>query len=223
MLVGATGDAQSVRVLLDVQRALTGDAEAAQRLSGTVTDTHADPVDAAQAALGLAQLAWQEQRYDDVLTRLDAVTHIAGGPSYVVPQARVVARSAAATLSLRVAAARSPHALALADARAVELLRLARDEALSIMDTPVLGSCALAGAELAAHRGEVDTARELAALGARLGANVVYQFQDGPSDRLAAALRIAPAADQWRDEPVADRRTAGRVGGGRDRRVAAAR
>jgi hypothetical protein len=202
-LVGATGDAQSVRVLLDVQRALTGDAEARRRLDGTLTDVHADPVDAAQAALGLSQLAWQEQRLDDVLTGLAAVIRLADGPSYVVPQARVVARSAAATLSLRVAAARATAAPSGTDERAAGLLRLARDEALSILDTPVLGSCALAAAELAAHRGEVDAARELAALGARLGANVVYQFQDGPSERLAAALAGAPAPDRWRDEPLA--------------------
>lgn len=220
VLIGAAGDAASVRVLLDGQRALDGDAEARERLARTAVDPRADPVDAAQAGLGLAQLAWQEARYDDVLDRLDAVARITASPPYVVPQARVVARSAAASLLLRVSDVRGRAApadsAAVADpvpaatagtttatvARATDLLRLARVEALSTMDIPVLGSCVLAAAELAAHLDRPELARELAGLGARLGASVIYQFQDAPSDRLAAVLAAAPAPTGWQDGPI---------------------
>ena len=56
-LVGAMQDVRSIRVMLDVQRALGGDDDALTRLREVTTSTQVDDVDAAQALLGLAHVA----------------------------------------------------------------------------------------------------------------------------------------------------------------------
>ncbi|WP_328537984.1 BTAD domain-containing putative transcriptional regulator [Streptomyces sp. NBC_00344] len=189
-LVGAARDAGSVRVLLDIQLALAGDQDAALRLREASTSGEVKEVGTAQAHLGLAQLAWQQERYDAALTHAESAMRIADETDLPVPQALTVFRVAVAVLRLRVSVALlSPDAQRQADARAVTLLTLARDEAVSSDDMPMLGSWALGGAALAAHRGDEVRARELWAAGMRLGANVAPLFQQGHyGERLAAAL-----------------------------------
>jgi hypothetical protein len=67
-------------------------------------------------------------------------------------------------------------------------LRLAGSPAISAGDVPTLGAWVMAGADLAAHRGELATARELWALAMRLGARVVYPLQEGYRPPLLEAL-----------------------------------
>ncbi|MFI6761487.1 BTAD domain-containing putative transcriptional regulator [Micromonospora sp. NPDC050417] len=196
-LVGAAQDARSVRVLLDVQLALTGDPEAERRLRETAAPGQAaEEFDAAQASLGLAHLAWQRERYDEVLAYADAVTRVVAGSTRPQPQPRVVFRVAVSVLHLRVASVR-PGSGDDADAHATALLTLARDEAMSSKDLPVIGAWALGGAELAAHRGDVPTTLELWALGTRIGTNIGLLLPPGESERLTAAL-----GDEERREPL---------------------
>ncbi|GAA3955377.1 BTAD domain-containing putative transcriptional regulator [Actinoplanes auranticolor] len=184
-LLGATQDARSIRVLLDVQQALAGDPDAEHRLRALATSRQADDNDAAQAYLGLAHLAWQRQRYDEALAYGDAVTRTVAASADPAPQPRVICRVAVAVLHLRVAEAQpAPEA----DAYAVTLLRLARDEALTNNDNPLLGTWALGGAELAAGRGADETARELWVLGMRIGANIGNLSPPGEGGRLRAVL-----------------------------------
>ncbi|MEU4479071.1 BTAD domain-containing putative transcriptional regulator [Micromonospora sp. NPDC023966] len=205
-LIGATQDARSIRVRLDVQRALAGDPEAERRLGETATADQAEEVEIAQARLGLAHLAWQRERYDDVLAHADGVTRTLAGWAGPPPQPRVILRVAVAVLHLRVAEVR--HASGDdADAHAAALLRLARDEALSSRDLPVIGALAVGGAELAAYRGDVGAARELSALGIRIGAHDMTFFPPGDGERLDAALgdeeQREPLLAAWRERPVA--------------------
>ena len=62
-------------------------------------------------------------------------------------------------------------------------------------DMPVLGSYALGAAELAAYRDDLGSARELWAIGMRLGANVTLLFQLGLGARLAEALGDTDSRD----------------------------
>jgi hypothetical protein len=206
-LVGATEDARSIRVLLDVQLALKGDPEAAQRLEEAAADAHAEPMDTGQARLGLAQLAWQSEQYDVALAHARAVAQIAADAPTAMAQVRIVFRVVALIIELRVAAIR-PELAPDAAARAVQLLVLAGEEAIPLLDSPVLGSWALAGAELAAYRGEPERARELWSLGVRLGANIRSLFSPEYSDRLVAALDDEDGRDavraRWRDGSVPD-------------------
>ncbi|WBB68390.1 BTAD domain-containing putative transcriptional regulator [Micromonospora sp. WMMD812] len=205
-LVGATQDARSIRVRLDVQLALAGDPEAERRLGETATAGQAEEVEIAQARLGLAHLAWQRERYDEVLVHADGVTRVLAGWVGPPPQPRVILRVAVAVLHLRVAEVRR-SAGDDADAYAVALLRLALDEALSSRDLPVIGALAMGGAELAAYRGDVGVARELSALGIRIGAHDRTFFPPGAGERLNAALgdegRREPLLAAWRERPVA--------------------
>ncbi|WP_405097463.1 BTAD domain-containing putative transcriptional regulator [Micromonospora sp. NBC_01412] len=209
-LVGATQDARSIRVRLDMQRALAGDPEAERRLSERATAGQAEESEIAQARLGLAHLAWQRERYDEVLAHADEVIRCLAGWTGPPPQPRVLLRVAVAVLHLRVAEARrvpGGDADAHAHAHAVALLRLARDEALSSRDLPVIGALVVGGAELAAHRGDVAAARELAALGTRLGANDRTFFPPEGGERLNAALgdeeQREPSLAAWRERPIA--------------------
>ncbi|WP_433724268.1 ATP-binding protein [Actinoplanes sp. CA-051413] len=184
-LVGATQDARSIRVLLDVQQALAGDPDAEHRLRVLATSGQADDNDAAQAYLGLAHLAGRRGRYDEALAYGDAVSRTVEASADRSPQTRVVCRVAVAVLRLRVAQAQPIPG---ADADAVAMLRLARDEALPVHDNPLLGIWALGGAELAAFRGADATARDLWTLGMRIGANVGSLFPPGEDGRLDAVL-----------------------------------
>jgi hypothetical protein len=72
---------------------------------------------------------------------------------------------------------------------AADTLRRLRAEVLGSHDRPLLGAWAMGGAELAAHCGDPATARELWALGMRVGgSNVSRIFPQGRGERLAAAL-----------------------------------
>ncbi|MFK3984867.1 BTAD domain-containing putative transcriptional regulator [Micromonospora sp. NPDC050397] len=204
-LVGAAQDARSIRVLLDVQLALGGDPEAERRLRETATPGQADEMDAAQASLGLAHLACRRERYDEVLDHADAVVRVVAGSTDPQPQPRVVLRVAVAVLYLRVAPAR-PDLAYDADARVTALLTLTREEALSSNDLPVIGTWALGGAELAAYRDDPETARELWALGTRVGSNIGMFVPPREGERLSAALgdeeQREPLLAGWRDRPV---------------------
>ncbi|MEU8184260.1 BTAD domain-containing putative transcriptional regulator [Micromonospora sp. NPDC049044] len=205
-LIGATQDARSIRVRLDVQLALAGDREAERRLSETAAPGEAEAVDAAVACLGLAHLAWQRERYDEAEAYGDGVVRILAGWTGPPPQARAMLRVAEAVLRLRVAQVR-PVPAENADARAVAALIVARDEALSSNDLPVIGAWAQGGAELAAHRNDVTTARELFALATRTGTHAGTFFPPGDPERLNAALgdeeQREPLLAVWRGRPVA--------------------
>jgi predicted ATPase/DNA-binding SARP family transcriptional activator len=207
-LIGAAQDARSIRVLLDVQLALAGDPDAERRLRDTATSGQAEGIDVAQAYLGLSHLAWHRKRYDEALACADAVARIVAASADPVPQPRIVYRVAVAVLYLWLAEARSAAGDDTgADGQAVALLRAARYEALASYDNPVVGAWALGGAELAAFRGDDVSARELWALGMRIGANVTSLFPPGGSELLAAALGEEEQRKQllsaWHGRPVA--------------------
>jgi predicted ATPase/DNA-binding SARP family transcriptional activator len=203
-LVGAAQDARSIRVLLDVQLALAGDLDAERRLLETAASGQAQEVDVAQASLGLAQLAWQREDYDEVLRHADAVIRAMAEPVNPLPPPRIMFRVAAAVLHLRVAEARPAPGT---DALAVGILTYARQELTPANDSALLGAWALGGAELAAFRGDAAGARELWALGMRLGANVSRLFPQGHGRRLTAALGVEedrePLLAASRGRPVA--------------------
>ncbi|PYC75081.1 transcriptional regulator [Micromonospora arborensis] len=205
-LLGATQDARSVRVMLDVQLAVAGDPEAERRLGETAIPGHAELTDVAQARLGLAQLAWQRERYDDALAHADEVTRTLAGWTGPPVQPRVVLRVAVAVLYLRVAEARRTPGTEAA-VQAAALLSLARDEALASKDLPVIGAWASGGAELAACREDVGAARALTALATRIGTHIEMFFPAGKGERLNAALgdeeQREPLLAAWRERPVA--------------------
>jgi hypothetical protein len=196
-LIGATEDVGAVRVLLDVQAALSGDEEAAERLRVAAGSGELKEIDTAQANLGLAVVEWHQGRLDAALTHaeiaIDTADRMVGAPA----QIRATYRAGAAVLYLRRAAIQASAADVTA---AVTRLREAAPHALSSLDIPVLGSWALAGAALAAYQGDKALARELWAAGLSAGANMVYLFQPGQDERLAEAL------DGWStpERPVAD-------------------
>ncbi|WP_327003566.1 hypothetical protein OHA72_52295 [Dactylosporangium sp. NBC_01737] len=188
-LVGAAQDARSTRVLLDTQLALAGDAEAERRLLEAAGSDHLDEIDACQVNLGLAQLAWRRERHDEALAHAGAVLRAiadAGPPDPTQP--RTLFRIAVAVIHLWVADARPAQPPTGADTRATDALRQSRTEVLTAHDRPLLGAWAMGGAELAAFRGDTATARELWALGTRVGATVSWFFPQGRGERLAAAL-----------------------------------
>jgi predicted ATPase/DNA-binding SARP family transcriptional activator len=186
-LLGAVQDARSIRVLLDVQRALEGDPDAEHRLRVLATSGQAEGADAAQAYLGLARLAWQRQRYDEALAYGAAVIRTVDASTEPMPQPRVIFRVAVAVLHLWMTEVRpAPEA----EATAIALLTLTGDDVGDGPDNPLIGAWALGGAELAVLRGADATARELWALGVRFGANVssLFPFSSGEQGRLAAVL-----------------------------------
>jgi predicted ATPase/DNA-binding SARP family transcriptional activator len=186
-LLGAVQDARSIRVLLDVQRALDDDPDAEHRLRVLATSGQAEGADAAQAYLGLARLAWRRQRFDEALAYGDAVLRTVDAATEPSPQPRIVFRVAVAVLHLWSAAVRpAPEAEATASA----LLTVAREDVAAGHDNPLIGAWALGGAELAAFRGADQVARELWVLGVRFGANIssLFPFPAGEHGRLAAVL-----------------------------------
>ncbi|WP_309244231.1 BTAD domain-containing putative transcriptional regulator [Micromonospora parastrephiae] len=202
-LIGATQDARSVRVRLDVQLALAGDRDAERRLVATATPGEAEELDAAQARLGLAHLAWQRERYDETLAHARGVTLILAEWTGGSPQPRVILRVAVAVLYLRLGQVRPGS-----EADAAALLALARDEALDSKDLPVIGAWAQGGAELAAHRGDVAAVRELFALGTRIGSHVGMFFPPGtpngsppPSGTRSSVSRCWPRGASGRSPP----------------------
>ncbi|MDG4809621.1 BTAD domain-containing putative transcriptional regulator [Micromonospora sp. WMMD1120] len=202
-VIGAAQDARSIRVRLDARLALDGDRDAERRLTDTAAGD-AEAMDIAQARLGLAHLAWQRERYDEALRHAEAVTRVLIGWAGAPPQPRVIFRVAVAVLRLRLARVR-PGAEPFDQAAA--LLALARDEALGSNDLPVIGAWALGGAELAAHRGDAATARDLFVLGSRIGGHVGIFLPPGDQERLSAALgteeQREPLQAAWRERPVA--------------------
>ncbi|MGC4820769.1 BTAD domain-containing putative transcriptional regulator [Micromonospora sp. DT63] len=205
-MIGAQQDARSIRVRLDVQLALTGDADAERRLGETATPGQAEQMDVAQALLGLAHLAWQRERYDEALVHAGEVTRTLAGWTGPPPQPRVMLRASVAVLYLRVAEARGASGTDAA-AQAATLLALARDDALNSKDLPVIGAWASGGADLAAYRDDVATTRELSALAKRLGTHMELFFPSGRSERLDAALGDEEQRESllaaWRARPVA--------------------
>ncbi|MEU7871824.1 BTAD domain-containing putative transcriptional regulator [Dactylosporangium sp. NPDC049140] len=198
-LVGAAEDARWARVLRDTQLALAGDTEAEGRLLSIAGAEPVDEVDACQAGLGLAHLAWQRGRYDEALARADALLRATAGVGAADPALpRTVFRVAAAVIHLWVADARPTQGpTADADAHATDALRRCRAEVLAAHDRPLLGAWAMGGAELAAFRGDDTAARELWAMATRVGANVSLFFPLGRGARLAAAL-----GDETSREPL---------------------
>jgi hypothetical protein len=180
-------DARSIRVLLDVQRALAGDPDAEHRLRVLATSGLAEGGDAAQAYLGLARLAWRRERYDEALAFGDAVIRTVNASTEPTPQPRVIFRVAVAVLHLWMTEVGSAPG---AEATAVALLTAAREDVGEGFDNPLIGAWALGGAELAAFQGADEAARELWALGVRFGANVssLSPFTAGEQGRLAAVL-----------------------------------
>ncbi|MET0495165.1 MAG: BTAD domain-containing putative transcriptional regulator [Actinoplanes sp.] len=186
-LVGAVQDARSIRVLLDVQLALAGDRDAAFRLRETTEAGPGNEMDAAQAFLGLAHLAWQRGDYEEALRLGDAVTRLESGAGNRMPEPQFMFRIAVAVLYLR-AARHLPALAAEAEAHAANLLTVTRAEVLASRDSPFIGAWSLGGAELAASRGDLEKARELWALGTRTGANVGRLLPPGDGELLATAL-----------------------------------
>jgi hypothetical protein len=176
-----------------MQLALAGDPDAEHRVREVAAADHAGEMDAAMALLGLAQVAWQRKRYDDVLRYADGVIQAAGRLS-PHPQPRVMFRVAAAVLHLQVAEIRADQPRAdqprvdQAGRPAADILRLARDEVVGSHDSPMVGSWALGGAELAAFHGDAESARELWSLSMRVGATVGRIFPQGQGQRLTVAL-----------------------------------
>ncbi|MGC4853512.1 BTAD domain-containing putative transcriptional regulator [Micromonospora sp. DT4] len=205
-MIGAQQDARSVRVRLDVQLALSGDADAERRLGETATPGQAEQMDVAQALLGLAHLAWQRGCYDEALAHADEVNRTLAGWTGPPPQPRVMVRASVAVLYLRVADERAAPGTDAA-AQAATLLALARDDALNSKDLPVIGAWASGGAELAAYRDDIATTRELSALAKRLGTHMELFFPSGRSERLNAALGDEEQRESlvaaWRARPVA--------------------
>ena len=96
-----------------------------------------------------------------------------------VPQVRIAFRVATAVVHLRVAAMQ-PSSADASVATAVELHHRRRARGAGHAPTcRCSGSFGLGVAELAAHRGDAELARELWAAGVRLGANLVMLFQLG--------------------------------------------
>ncbi|KQS98703.1 BTAD domain-containing putative transcriptional regulator [Cellulomonas sp. Leaf395] len=205
-LVGAMQDVRSLRVQLDLQRALAGDTAALDQLHEVTASTQVDDVDAAQAHLGLAQVASKDGRRQDAIDHAESAASLITPARIPMPQPRVVLLVAIAVVHLRVAALPGTHSAA-SEARAVELLSVAGADAVGSTDIPVLGTYALGCAELAASRGQADRARELWALGTRLGANLVMFFQLDLGSLAAEALGDEATRqellDRWRALPPA--------------------
>jgi hypothetical protein len=204
-VVGATEDARSAQVQLDAQLALAGDEQAAKRLVEAAADPGTEPMNVMIARVGLAEIAIRHERHAEAIGHTTAVAGLA--ERRWVPNWGVLARSTATVLRLRAAdIAPSPSDRVGADEFAVSQLRAARPDALSTGDIPTLAAWALAGAELAAYRGRDDDARELWALAARLGARVVYLFQEGHGPHLRRALgdrqQREPLLAGWRARPI---------------------
>ncbi|WP_052748420.1 AfsR/SARP family transcriptional regulator [Cellulomonas sp. FA1] len=214
--VGATLDARSSRLLLDIELATTGDADALARLADAAGSEQSEPTLAAQASVGLAHVAWVGGRTAEAVAHAEAAVRAAVPELVAPPQARALFRLAAVVLHAGAAgevagagavgaeadagvagaqtgAGDGPSAEA-GDARAAHLARArvllaeAFDDVGATSDMPVLGTFGLACAELAAAEGDPATAVELVALGRRLGAGARMLLPRAPSPALARAL-----------------------------------
>lgn len=189
-LVGAVQDARSMRVLLDVQRAVDGSDDGIAALHEVAASPRAEAIDRAQALLGLAMVAlFGGDRRAAADHALRAVQAIAGADS-AAPQARVVFRVSAVVVLLQSARDEAgTERRTEVESAAVSVLRDARDDVVGLGDMPVSGSFALGCSELAAWRDERETAVELWALGTRMGANLAsVALQLGQHRSLAGAL-----------------------------------
>jgi predicted ATPase/DNA-binding SARP family transcriptional activator len=212
--VGATLDARSSRLLLDIELATTGDADALARLADAAGSEQSEPTLAAQASVGLAHVAWVGGRTAEAVAHAEAAVRAAVPELVAPPQARALFRLAAVVLHAgaagEVAGADGAGAeagagaagaqtgagagAAAGDARAAHLARArlllaeAFDDVGATSDMPVLGTFGLACAELAAADGDPATAVELVALGRRLGAGARMLLPRAPSPALAHAL-----------------------------------
>lgn len=208
-LVGAVQDARSMRVLLDVQRAVEGADDGIAALHEVVASPRAEAIDRAQALLGLAMVAlFGGDRPTAADHALRAVLAIAGADTSA-PQARVVFRVSAVVVLLQSARDETdPARRADTEVGVVAILRDARADVGGLGDMPVAGSFALGCAELAAWRGDEETAVELWALGTRMGANLAsVSLQLGQHRSLAGALagtRGHARVDELRPRPAAE-------------------
>ncbi|AGL14190.1 BTAD domain-containing putative transcriptional regulator [Actinoplanes sp. N902-109] len=195
-MVGAAQDARSMRLMLDIQLALEGDADAEHRLRDAALTDQGQDWDQAQAYLGLANIAWQRQDWAEMQRCADQIVLAARDLNDPQPQQRVMFRIAAAVLQLAAAAG---HPAPRADATAVALLTQARaDSNQPGLDVPLIGAWAVGGALLAQHRGQLELARELWKLGMSTGANMRTMFPPAQFTRLAAPL----ASEDHRRIPV---------------------
>lgn len=194
-LVGAVADARASRLLLDIELATAGDADAHVRLQDLTGAEQVDPTLAAQAALGLAHVAWAEGKALDAVAHAEAAVVAASDPTQVtVPQARALFRLSAA--ALHVAAADGADDPGVHVARARVLVRDAFADVGASSDMPVLGTFAIACAELTARDGDPDEALELVALGRRLGGGVRLLLPRAPGPDLARVLGDGTAVEQ---------------------------
>jgi predicted ATPase/DNA-binding SARP family transcriptional activator/tetratricopeptide (TPR) repeat protein len=208
--IGAQSDARSVKVLLLVEHAIAGDDEAVRTLEEVAGNAQLDAMNRAQADAGLARIAWDAGRYDEAMAHADAAADRATA-LVPIPQARILFRLAAATVRMRAGWLRDRQASKL-DERTLGWLLAARDEAVTTLDMPILGSFAQTLAEACAVRGDHEHALELWALGARLGANpwVMFAFTgESPLDELVGgeeekAARVEPLRAE-RPQVVAQR------------------
>lgn len=187
-LVGAAQDARSVRVLLDVHRAVEGDDDALRRLEALAASAQSEPIDVGQALLGLADVALRRGDLAGARARGEQVLAQLGSDAVPMPQPRVVFAVAAASLLLL---SGGPDGVDLARAT----LARAGEDAVAAVDAPMLGSLALGWAHLEAHAGDPERARELWRLGMRLGARLESVF-DLSLDEVAT--RVLGDADERR-------------------------
>lgn len=223
-LVGAAQDARSLRVVLDVQRALEGSADAVDALRETARAPRADDSDVTQALLGLAMVALARgDRATAVARALEAADRVEANTDPVA-QARVVFRVSAVVVLLQATptAQTGPTARDEVEGHVRRVLARAAADVGTLADIPVIGSFALGCAELAAWRGDVDEATELWALGRRTGANLANAAlqlgqplsiaaraagEDG--ERRIEELRALPAAEIQRRIVAAGERVLG--------------
>jgi len=197
-LVGAAQDASSLRVLLDVQRAVDGVTDGLTALHDVVASPQAESMDRAQAQLGLGLVALlHHDPRAAVQHARDAVRTVATSPTVDPPQARIVFRVAAAVLLVQ-SGLEEPDGTrrAAIDSAVVDVLASAADEVAETNDVPVIGSYALGAAELAAWRGDDETATELWALGTRLGANLASVALQLGQQRSLAGERAGDAGER---------------------------
>lgn len=189
-LVGAAQDVTFVRILRDVHLALGGDTDAAARLADSVASGQLEPTEAMQAHLGLGRLAAQEHRWDEAVAHSAAVRRLLDAEASQapqVPQARLFFAAGAAALQSHAAEALPGHAVE-GVRRAAALLAATLGDALATTDVPALSAWALGLADLAAHLPEPAAARELWALGTRLGGGTSSPYLCGEGVRLTLLL-----------------------------------